>query len=291
MEADFSGYATKAGVRCSDGRTIMPNAFQEQDQTKVPLVWQHGHTDPENVLGHAILENRPDGVYAYGFFNDTPKANHAKKMLEHGDITMMSIWANKLVERSARVLHGAIREVSLVLSGANPGAVIESVTIRHSDGDVEALDDEAIIFSGEELELQHADDNNDNGETNDSEEDGPTIQDIVESMNDEQREVLHQLLGEALNFSSTDEAGLEHATGTDATIQDVLDTMDEDQLNVLHFLVGEAISSAGGNLQQDNIDSTDNKEGTDMTGSRNVFEKDDAANGTAPVLSHSDILS
>src|SRR4029077_15491908 len=122
MEPDFSGYATKAGLKCSDGRTIMPDAFKHQNETKVPLVWQHGHSDPENVLGHAILENRDDGVYAYGYFNDSPKAKHSHTLIAHKDITMMSIWANDLIERSGRVLHGAIREVSLVLSGANPGA-------------------------------------------------------------------------------------------------------------------------------------------------------------------------
>src|SRR5678815_466580 len=132
MEADFRGYATKAGLTCTDGRTIMPNAFQHQDKMKVPLVWQHGHTDPENVLGHAILENREDGVYCQGFLNNSPKAQHVREALTHGDITMMSIWANDLIERSKRVLHGAIREVSLVLNGANPGALIEHVTIRHA---------------------------------------------------------------------------------------------------------------------------------------------------------------
>jgi phage head maturation protease len=105
MEADFSGYATKAGLKCSDGRTIMPDAFAGQDKVKVPLVWQHGHSDPTNVLGHAILENRPDGVYAYGFFNETEKAKHSRQLLEHGDITQLSIWANELVERSKRVFH------------------------------------------------------------------------------------------------------------------------------------------------------------------------------------------
>lgn len=142
MEADFSGYATKAGLKCSDGRTIMPDAFKHQDSMKVPLVWQHGHSDPENVLGHVLLENREDGVYAYGFFNDSAKAKHAKGAVEHKDITMLSIWANDLIERSKRVLHGAIREVSLVLSGANPGALIQNVTIRHSDNDETVLDDE-----------------------------------------------------------------------------------------------------------------------------------------------------
>jgi HK97 family phage prohead protease len=203
MEADFSGYATKAGLKCSDGRTIMSGAFKHQDQTRVPLVWQHGHSDPENVLGHAVLENRDDGVYAYGFFNTSPKATHTKGLVEHGDINMLSIWANELVERAGRVLHGAIREVSLVLSGANPGALIENVTIRHSDGGEDVIDDEVIIYTGLELEhgtteeveeeLTHADD---------EEADGETIQDIYDSMTDKQKDVLHYMLGQALEDNS-----------------------------------------------------------------------------------------
>jgi hypothetical protein len=133
----------------------MPNAFQHQDNSRVPLVWQHGHNDPENVLGHAILENRDDGVYAYGFFNESGKAQHAKGLLEHQDINMMSIWANNLIERSGKVIHGAIREVRLVLSGSNPGDLIETFTIRHSDGDEYLVDDEEIIYTGLELELKH----------------------------------------------------------------------------------------------------------------------------------------
>jgi hypothetical protein len=200
MEADFSGYATKAGLKCSDGRTIMPGAFKHQDKMRVPLVWQHGHTDPENVLGHAILEGRDDGVYTYGFFNNSQKATHAKSLLDHGDITMLSIWANELVERGGRVLHGAIREVSLVLSGANPGALIENVTVRHSDGDEVQLDDEVIIYTGLELELEHAaDDNSDSGD------DGETIQDIYDSMSEKQKDVLHYMLGQALEGSGEGE--------------------------------------------------------------------------------------
>jgi Phage capsid family len=192
MEADFSGYATKAGLKCSDGRTIMPGAFKHQDQMRVPLVWQHGHTDPENVLGHANLESRDDGVYAYGYFNKSGKASHARGLIEHGDITMLSIWANELVERAGRVLHGAIREVSLVLSGANPGALIENVTIRHSDGNDDVLDDEAIIYTG--LQLEHAT----NEDIDDEEESEETIQDVYDSMSDKQKQVLHYMLGQAL---------------------------------------------------------------------------------------------
>jgi len=195
MEPDFSGYATKAGLVCSDGRTIMPGAFKHQDQAKVPLVWQHGHTDPENVLGHALLESRDDGVYAYGFFNNSPKAVHARGLLDHKDITMLSIWANQLVERAGKVLHGAIREVSLVLSGANPGALIENVTIRHSDGGEDTLDDEAIIYSG--LELEHANGDEDE-EDDDNDDDEETVQDVYDSMSDKQKQVLHFMLGQAL---------------------------------------------------------------------------------------------
>ena len=244
MEPDFSGYATKAGLQCSDGRTIMPGAFKHQDKARVPLVWQHGHTDPENVLGHTILENREDGVFAYGYFNGTGKAAHAKGLLEHGDITMLSIWANELIERSGRVIHGAIREVSLVLSGANPGALIESVRIRHSDGEDETLDDEAIIYTG--LELQHAD-----GEADPPADDGDgeTVQDVYDSMNEKQKQVLHYMLGKAMEDASAD---------------------------------GDMQQ---GNLD-DETDETD-KEGTGMT--RNVFETGAPKDESKPVLSHSDM--
>ena len=131
---DFSGYATKAGLKCSDGRTIMPDAFKHQDKATVPLVWQHNHNEPANVLGHAVLENREDGVYAYGYFNDTEPAKNARTLVEHGDIKSLSIYANQLTEKAKQVLHGFIRELSLVLSGANPGALIDNITLQHSDG-------------------------------------------------------------------------------------------------------------------------------------------------------------
>lgn len=221
--ADFSGYATKAGLRCSDGRTITPDAFKHMDGARVPLVWQHGHHDPKNVLGHAILEARPDGMYSYGFFNDTETGKGARVLVQHGDIDKLSIRANKLVQKGMQVLHGAIQEVSLVLAGANPGALIDNVRIAHSDGEIEELDDEAIIYTG--LELQHAaptteelesssDEDLDHAEE-DSDE-GKTIRDIYESMSKEQKDVLHFMLGVALeeadtvsqsDISPTDEAG------------------------------------------------------------------------------------
>src|SRR4051794_12875591 len=143
-EPDFSGYATKAGLKCSDGRTIMVDAFKHQDKMSVPLVWQHAHDTPTNVLGHTVLENRPDGVYCYGFFNESEQAKNAKILVEHDDIKHLSIYANKLVEKALNVMHGMIREVSLVMAGANPGAFIDNVSIKHSDGEIVTLDDEVI---------------------------------------------------------------------------------------------------------------------------------------------------
>jgi HK97 family phage prohead protease len=220
---DFSGYATKAGLRCSDGRTIMPGAFKHQDQMKVPLVWQHGHNDPENVLGHAILENREDGVYAYGYFNDSVKANHAKSLLEHGDINMLSIWANELIEKAGRVLHGAIREVSLVLSGANPGAIIESVTIRHSDGFETQLEDEAIIYTG--IELLHS---------------------------VEVKEIVNEPINVIEHVDKVKETPM--AMNPDMTVQDVFDTLTEEQKKVVYFLIGQAVEESESSLAQSGLD-------------------------------------
>ena len=175
---DFSGYATKAGLRCSDGRTIMPDAFKHQDNMQVPLVWQHGHDDPENVLGHAILENREDGVYCYGYFNDTEKADHARQLVQHEDINSLSIFANQLKETAQKVVHGVIREVSLVLAGANPGALIDNIELAHSDGHLVELEDEAVITTG--LSLKHED----ASDPSDKEKAGPTVQEVYDSMSE-----------------------------------------------------------------------------------------------------------
>src|SRR5690606_33951557 len=162
MEPDFSGYATKVGLKCSDGRIIHSGAFKDNDGQKVPLVWQHQHGEIGNVLGHALLENREDGVYAFGFLNDTEQAKTAKSAIKHGDIKALSIYANDLVQRGSNVVHGAIREVSLVLTGANPGAFIDNINIKHGDS-LETLDDEAIIYTG--LVLEHADTTEKEGST------------------------------------------------------------------------------------------------------------------------------
>ena len=143
VQYDFSGWATRNNLRCADGRTIMKDAFKDNDGQRVPLVWNHQHAESTNVLGHALLENREEGVYAYCTFNDTEPARHAKQLVEHGDVSALSIYANKLKQNGGNVLHGAIREVSLVLAGANPGAFIDSI-IKHG----EESDEEAVIYTG-----------------------------------------------------------------------------------------------------------------------------------------------
>lgn len=216
MKYDFGGYATKNDVRCSDGRIIKQNAFEGQNGSKIPLVYQHDHDDPMNVIGHGILENRPDGVYLYGTFNDTERGRHMKACVAHGDVDSLSIWANQLKEVGKNVVHGVIREVSLVLSGANPGAVIDNPVIVH--GDVEdIIFDEAIIYPGLPIEsqvapdasLSHAD------EEKKSEGDGEeTVQDVYDSMTDKQKQVVAYMVGEALSAgadASDDSEEVEHS--------------------------------------------------------------------------------
>lgn len=214
MKYDFSGYATRNGIRCSDGRTIMKDAFIDNDGTTVPLVWQHDHSDPSNILGHCKLENRPDGVYAFGVFNDTPAARDAKLAVQHGDINAMSIYANHVKQESGLVQHGNIREVSLVLSGANPGAFIDNVTIAHGD-EVATLDDEVIIFSGQEF--AHADSKEETkekeapmaeettGTKNNKSEEDMTVQDVLDTLTPIQQKVVYALIGMAAEGDSGEE--------------------------------------------------------------------------------------
>ena len=193
---DFTGWATKNNLRCSDGRTILQDAFKHNDGQTVPLVWNHQHNDSHNVLGHALLENRTEGVYAYCKFNDTEAGQNAKTLVQHGDVTALSIYANQLKQNGGNVQHGVIREVSLVLAGANPGAFIDSV-LRHG----ESSDEEAVIYTGENLELSHAEENQNEPEKGDKEEvdnKEKTIQDVVDSMSEEQKNVMYALIGKAL---------------------------------------------------------------------------------------------
>lgn len=206
---DFSGWATRNDLKCSDGRTIRKDAFKHNDGSVVPLVWNHQHNDPLNVLGHALLENRDNGVYTYCTFNDTPAGVNAKELVKHGDVTALSIYANRLQQQGSNVLHGEIREVSLVLAGANPGAYIDSV-LAHGEY---SSDDEAIIYTGEEIELTHSEEavkEEKEKEVEDMTEDKimhaeseKTVQEIFDSMTEEQKTVCYAMIGEALEQSAT----------------------------------------------------------------------------------------
>ena len=270
MGYDFSGYATKHNVQCSDGRTILPDAFKECDGQIVPLVWQHMHDSVDNVLGHAELENRPDGVYAYCSLNGTPNGEHAKSLIQHGDICALSIYANRLQQAGSKVMHGVIREVSLVLAGANPGATIDNVAFAHSDGSKEIIDDEACIsFVDGGLILMHSDEEKDPEEEKSVEGGEKTIGDIIDTMNDEQKQAVYALVGSLVedneSKSSTkkddeeegaeEEKQLQHAdaeepektdegSGEDdsETIKDVLDTLDDGQQKAVSAIL-EALSS------------------------------------------------
>jgi HK97 family phage prohead protease len=215
---DFSGYATKVGVKCSDGRTILQDAFAHMDGKKVPLVYQHLHNDPKNVLGHALLENRPDGVYAYCSLNDTESGKTAKSLVQHGDISALSIYANSLVQKSQNVVHGVIREVSLVLSGANPEAYIDNLAFEHADGSVTTDESEAIITLGalshDAIEIPEDSTTSDNEDTSEElthadtkkePEDQKTVGDIFETLNEEQKTVVYAMIAQALEVSENDE--------------------------------------------------------------------------------------
>ena len=244
---DFSGYATKANLKCSDGRTIMPDAFKHQDKEVIPLVWQHGHNTPDNVLGHAVLEHRDDGVYMYGYFNDTAQAKNALTLVQHKDIKSLSIYANELVEKSKNVLHGFIREVSLVLSGANPGALIDNITLAHADGEMVTLEDEAIIYTG--LELNHADDDSSDPPEDDKKEKKPTAQELFDALTPEQKAAAKEVV-EASKVEPKKE---------------VAHSDEESESKLAH-------------------DETENKEGRRM--SRNVFESQNRKGEEKPVLTH-----
>lgn len=245
---DFSGWATRNGLKCSDGRTIMKDAFQHNDGQTVPLVWNHQHNDHMNILGHALLENRKEGVYAYCTFNDTDSGKNAKQLVEHGDVSALSIYANQLKQQGGNVLHGAIKEVSLVLAGANPGAFIDSI-IRHGEESTE----ECIIFTGDEIELYHAE----------------------ETLNHKEEEI--KMADETKNPAGESEE----------TVQDVFETLTEKQKTVVYALIGQALeeAEAGGEIQQSEIDEI---KGDLAFMKHNLFDGDT----TGPdVLSHADMTA
>ena len=247
MEYDFSGWATRNNVRCSDGRTILKDAFKHNDGQTVPLVWNHDHNDPLNVLGHALLENRDEGVYAYCTFNDTDAGRNAKALVEHGDVTALSIYANQLKQQGPNVLHGAIREVSLVLAGANPGAFIDSI-IRHG----EESDEEAIIYTGENLVLEHSQNTIVNDKNLDEVKDNftppsgnkeKTVQDVFDTLNEEQKTVVYALIGQALDESNQNENN--EKEGNDNMKHNVFDQDQKEKENVLTHADMETIISEG----------------------------------------------
>jgi len=201
IKYDFSGYATKVGLKCSDGRTILPDAFQENDGQVVPLVWQHLHNEPANILGHALLENRKDGVYAYCSLNESSAAKDAREAIKHGDIKALSIYANSLVEKGKNVVHGMIREVSLVIAGANAGAFIDNLAFQHGDGSIVEDETEAIISADSDLEVFHAE----AAEEEEGEEGEETIADVFETLSEKQKTVVYAMIAEALQTQSENE--------------------------------------------------------------------------------------
>lgn len=223
MEFDFSGYATKNDLRCSDGRIIRRDAFKENDGKKVPLVWQHMYDEPANILGHAYLENRDDGVYTYAKLNNTAQALNARELIQHGDITALSIYANKLIQKGDEVLHGVIREVSLVLTGANPEAFIDNVVMAHGDGTIDVSSDEVIIYTGLDFQLtddspiEHAEEKKEEPQV------AETYEEIWESMTDEQKDLVAAMLEQALlnadDEEEEEEAPVEHSEDNPAVVE------------------------------------------------------------------------
>jgi hypothetical protein len=209
---DFSGYATKTDVLCTDGRTIKPDAFKHEDGKKVSIVWQHLHDDPDNILGHGFLENRPDGTYLYGVFNDTEKGEKAKKIVKHGDISALSIYANRLVQKGKDVIHGNIVEVSLVLSGANSGAIIDNLVLSHGDNTSVTIDDEAIIsFMLDDNKIEHGD----SEPEKEPEESTETMQEVYDSLNEKQKTVVHAMIASALTQTGEEDDDVEHSDNND----------------------------------------------------------------------------
>ena len=224
---DFSGWATRVNLKCSDGRTIMKDAFKSNDGQTVPLVWNHQHDDPNEVLGHALLENRDEGVYAYCKFNDTESGKTAKLLVQHGDVNALSIYANQLKQNMANVIHGNIREVSLVLAGANPGAFIDSV-IKHG----EEIDEEAIIYTGEELEICHADDKEE--EKTLAENSEKSIKEVFDTFTEEQKNAVYTLVGAALQTDNEDDNDNEDDEGGTEMKHNVFDNDDNHENTLTH---------------------------------------------------------
>lgn len=305
IKADCSGWATKANMLCSDGRTILQNAFSECDGKTVPVVWNHEHNDPNAVLGHALLENRADGVYAFITFNDTDSGQNAKKLVQHKDVDRLSIYANKLVQRGGDVIHGIIREVSLVLAGANPGAVIDTVIAHGEDSEIEGY-----IMSGEYIEnidtLSHSDDSEDKNENSKGEKavatvtkntsgkaDGEkTVADVFNTLTEEQKTVVYAMIGQALEEAGVDtdeddDENVQHsAEDDDETVADVFNTLTDKQKTAVYAMIGQALEEAG--VDTDDEDGDENEGGSNNM-KHNAFDQETNTQ-EQEVLSHSEMM-
>lgn len=245
MKYDFRGYATKNDLPCSDGRIIRKDAFKNDDGRTVPIVWNHQHNEPSNVLGHALLENCEDGVRVYGTFNDSESGKMAKMLVEHGDISALSIYANQLKQKGSDVIHGVIREVSLVLAGANPGAFIDQI-IAHG----EASDDQAIIYTDEDIFLSHEDsEKNEEADQKAKKEENmktenkdKTVQDVIDSMTEKQKTVMYALVGRALEENEKTDDKEENSEGGNNTMKhNIFDTDEQNYQNVISHADQESI--------------------------------------------------
>ena len=291
---DFGGWATRNNIKCSDGRTILKDAFKENDGQKVPLVWNHQHNDVNEVLGHALLENREDGVYAYCKFNNTESGQTAKALVANGDVDKLSIYANKLKTHMNNVMHGCIREVSLVLAGANPGAYIDSVVVHGDGADVE---EEGVIYTDEALELSHSegedagteDSNAENSTNSEENQNGNSEEDVgegaKESNEDSDKEPEKDIKKEDSDMNENKEKDLEH-NDEGKTVQEVFDGMTDEQKNAVYAIVGQAVADATGEGDEDNNEENNDNGGEDMK--HNVFDND---KNNDEVLQHSEILA
>lgn len=304
---DFSGWATRANLKCSDGRTIMKDAFKHNDGQTVPLIWNHKHGDPNEVLGHALLENREEGVYAYCKFNETPNGKTAKLLVQHGDVDRLSIYANQLKQQGPYVMHGNIRELSLVLAGANPGAFIENVVMAHGE-DTYELEDEARIFTNEFISLYHSEDEEDveeydeindgKGEeemeneirneseviehadaaakTSGKDDSEETVADVFNTLNDKQKKAVYAMIGMALEGQDDETDDVKHSDNSEETVADVFNTFSEKQKKVVYAMIGQAIEDA-------------KSEGGNENMKHNLFDQEEVMNEN--VLSHSEMVS
>lgn len=326
---DCSGWATRANMLCSDGRTIRKNAFEDCDGKTVPVVWNHEHNDPNAVLGHALLENRDDGVYAFITFNKTDAGQNAKLLVQHKDVDRLSIYANKLKQMGGDVIHGIIREVSLVLAGANPGAVIDTVMAHGEDSE-----EEGIIYSGEFIEniepLFHADKDENKDEVKDegskkekgepemveeskTTKDTPkknngekTVADVFNTLTEEQKTVVYAMIGQALEEAgmkqddeeketkdevkhSKDASAASGEDDSEETVADVFNTLTDKQKQVVYAMIGQALEDAGVNTDEEDQESDQENKGGNNTMKHNVFDQETNTENQE-VLSHSEMV-